>query len=562
MSTLLQSHSGISLTTWGASILVLCLSGLYLYRHIVGSGNTISKIPGPPSKSFMYGHIRELLKGEVGEHSFKWKKQFGGVLRYKGILGENCLLITDPKAMNYISNRPDEFTKHPVLKEISRMVFGRGLVWADGDDHRRQRRINSPAFGANQIRAFIPFFHECAAGIIDKWSSVVDSSKGHSSVIDVTRLISLGALDAIGKAAFDYQFDALQDSDKEESNNELANCFRNYAHDTFGVTPDIATFVQELLGMLPVWVSGFFYDWAPVDKIKRVRYTTKVGHDVAKEMIAVKGEELLSGKQKKDILSLLVQANAAPSDSKLKLGQEELMATLHTLIIAGHETTATWLNWVMYELASKPDMQAKLRKEVNERMYAVRSRGDSMYSASDLEQDMPYLQAILKETLRFHGPIYHHLKIPTVDSVVPLLRPITTTDGQVLESLSIEKGTHIYLDIAGYNRDPDIFGKDADTFRPERFLNGEVNETSGLAGPYGSVMTFSAGPRTCIGWRFAVLEAAVFTAEFVRHFEFKIPSHITRIKREASLAMIPVVEGEEEKGHQLPLVVTSIVSDD
>jgi len=75
----------------------------------------------------------------------------------------------------------------------------------------------------------------------------------------------------------------------------------------------------------------------------------------------------------------------------------------------------------MYELASKPDVQAKLRKEVNERMYAVRQRGkssttpkflilrsrigDSMYSATDLEQDMPYLQAILKETLRFHGPV-------------------------------------------------------------------------------------------------------------------------------------------------------------
>ena len=108
-----------------------------------------------------------------------------------------------------------------------------------------------------------------------------------------------------------------------------------------------------------------------------------------------------------------------------------------------------------------------------------------MFSATDLEQDMPILQAILKETLRFHGPV--RLLKPRVSEgkthscvdlsthetpnsrlsryapfcsshtvpnapAVPLSTPITTTDGQVLKSLTIPKGTHLYLDIAGYNR--------------------------------------------------------------------------------------------------------------
>ncbi|KAF8904748.1 cytochrome P450 [Gymnopilus junonius] len=545
----------------GLSIVLLLTTSSYVFKKLSGS-SPISKIPGPPSSSFLFGHLRELLKGQVGEFQFKWKEQYGNVIRYKGILGEDCLIISDPRAIHHISNHPDEFTKHPVLKEISRMLFGRGLVWADGDDHRRQRRINAPAFGANQIRAFIPYFHESASAIIDKWNTSVESSRDGTAVIDVTRMISLGALDAIGKSAFDYEFNAVADGEKTEGGNELARCFRNYAHDVFGKITDGAIFIQEMLGWIPVRLAGIFYDYAPVPALRRIRYVTNLGHEVAHDMIQVKGDELLQGKQKKDILSLLVQANAAPDDSKLKISHIELMATLHTLIIAGHETTATWLNWIMYELARNPDVQERLRKEVNERMYILRNRGDSTFSATDLEQDMSLLQAILKETLRFHGPIYQHMKYPTVDSIVPLSTPITTTDGQVLKSLTIPKGTHLYLDIAGYNRDPEIFGKDAHTWRPERFLNGEVNETSGLAGPYASVMTFSAGPRTCIGWRFAVLEAAVFAAEFVRHFEFKLTPAAKKIKREASLAMIPVLEGEEDKGHQLPLIVSLASRDD
>jgi len=145
----------------------------------------------------------------------------------------------------------------------------------------------------------------CGAQVTEKWNAIIESSENGTPIIDVTRMISLCALDAIGKGAFDYEFQAIADSEKEVSSNELANCFRNYAHEAFGVPNQAAIFMQEVMGWLPVRVAGLFYDYAPVAELKRIRYVTEVGFRAAQEMIDNKLEEMNDGKSKKDILSLL-----------------------------------------------------------------------------------------------------------------------------------------------------------------------------------------------------------------------------------------------------------------
>ncbi len=81
---------------------------------------------------------------------------------------------------------------------------------------------------------------------------------------------------------------------------------------------------------------------------------------------------------------------------------------------------------------------------------------------------MPFLNAVLKETLRFHPISYNSPRIASRDGVLPLSESIVMRPGRLINELTIPKGTYIISSIAGYNRDKDVFGADAHTFNPER----------------------------------------------------------------------------------------------
>jgi len=105
-----------------------------------------------------------------------------------------------------------------------------------------------------------------------------------------------------------------------------------------------------------------------------------------------------------------------------------------------------------------------------------------------------------------------------------------------------------------------FFGRNAHVFNPDRWLNGQVSKTTPI-GVYGNLMTFSAGIRSCIGWRFAVLELQAFLVELLRNFEFSMTPKAMNVRREPALVMIPTIEGEVDKGAQIYLRVR-VVSDD
>ncbi|KIK60899.1 hypothetical protein GYMLUDRAFT_244052 [Collybiopsis luxurians FD-317 M1] len=127
------------------------------------------------------------------------------------------------------------------------------------------------------------------------------------------------------------------------------------------------------------------------------------------------------------------------------------------------------------------------------------------------------------------------------------------TTGEVLTEVPIPKGTRVVLSIPVYNRNKAIFGKDAHTFNPYRWL--EPNHvTKGVSlGPYANLATFSAGIRAFSA--ISVIELQAFIVELLSNFEFSKTPKIDKIRREAAVAMVPTVEGEIEQGCQLPLRV-------
>ncbi|KAJ4471510.1 cytochrome P450 [Lentinula aciculospora] len=252
-------------------------------------------------------------------------------------------------------------------------------------------------------------------------------------------------------------------------------------------------------------------EWASRAAFDAIGQVAHVAEATAKHLVETKSGLLLEGKNKKDIMSLLggVKANLeAPLNSKVRLSEEELLAQMRVLLFAGHETTSTTLSFALFELS-------RLRKEIRS---VIAGRGDTEITAQDLDS-MPLLGAMVKETLRFHPVVMHLFRVAVEDDALPLSKPILTT------------GIKTFLETTdGWS--------------------GHV--TSGVSlGVYANLAAFSAGIRSCIGWRFAlrVLELQAFLVELLGNFEFTATPALERI-------------GELEKGSQMPLRVAFARRDD
>ncbi|TFK25554.1 cytochrome P450 [Coprinopsis marcescibilis] len=541
------------LSVWNSLVAALGSSvALVIYKVYRRSTRiSIAHVPGPQPESFFLGNLREIFQSQAGVPDFKYQREYGDIVRVKGAFGEDRLMISDPKALQYIIHTSGyAYPKWPERTEISRVLMGRGLLWADGDIHKRQRKVMLPGFGVPESKSYVSIFRRVGTELTAQWTDILASSKDQSAVMNVANWLSRTTMDSIGEAAFDYHFGALTNDD-----NEFMEAYLGLMSDTLGSPPTSALFIQTVM---PLWYLRLMSMFSRKRSLVHARHTAKLANAVAKELVRSKSEALLQGKGNKDILSLLVKANAS-ENAETKLTEEEIYAQMRTILLAGHETSATTLCWVLLELARHPEVQEKLRREIREVERAIRARGGSDFTATDLD-NMTYLHAVIKESMRYHPALYQNYRQAARDDVIPLSKPIVGPDGQLTNSLPISKGTKIILSIAAYNRNQETFGEDAHEYNPERWLDSKEKKGPTL-GVYGNLLTFAGGIRTCIGWRFALYEVLSLTVEIINNFELGVTPDIERLRREACLVMLPTLEGEQLKGENLPLKITLATRD-
>ncbi|KAJ7671826.1 cytochrome P450 [Mycena rosella] len=506
---------------------------------------SIADIPGPEPGSFLLGCLPEWSQCEAAASDFKWQARFGHVIRLKGILGTDRLLISDPKALHHIYNSGYNLRKSDFRSELISILTGPGLAWSNNEVHRRQRRINSPAFGTQDARSYVPIFSAYANQLSTQWKEILGADG--SAVVDTPGYFSRYALDTIGAVAFDYQFGTTDDQE-----DPLAKALGSVVP-MFAIPTKGAIFAMGVLEFMPLSLVKFLIKYAPFPLLRHTRYVTRIAVGIAKQLVDEKSEALVAGKGKRDVLSLLVKANAS-ENPRTSLSEAEMYAQMQTIMQAGHETTASTMSWAMFELAQHPKIQRRLRAEIKETYSAMRARGDLELTAADFD-NMPYTIAVMKETLRFHSVAAWSIREAARDEVLPLSTPIVTTSGKTITELPIPKNTILVISNSGYNRNSDVFGLDSHVFNPERYLDGTVDQKTRL-GVYGNLMTFGSGHRGCIGWRFAIYEFQAFLIELVKTFEFSIePSIAAKILRQPGIVMLPAIAGEVDKGPQLPITI-------
>jgi len=387
----------------------------------------------------------------------------------------------------------------------------------------------------------------------DKWSSIIeDGGSGHSAIIDVNLWLGKATLDSIGIGAFDYDFGALDNSD-----NQLVKSYENVLIGSFGAPSRFLILLTSIVGKFPGLLFWLATNNSSNDPgIQNLRRNKEEAHRVARQLLESKRQELKAGAPRKDIMSLLVKSSDSQRED-WRLTDEEVMAQVRSLMLAGHESTSKALTFALWELARHRDCQEKLRAEVNETLEKVKARGDVDFTTNDFES-MPYLVAVTKETLRLHPIAVEVVRTPIQDDILPLTKPIVGTSGKVYNELPIPKGTVVSLSSFGYNLNQDVWGTDACAFRPERWF-GLREQAESPVGVYGNLATFSGGVRGCLGWRFAIAEMQAFLVTLIRKFDIAPANHQPQIRRTRGPGLeFPFVLGEEHKGTQLPLKITLI----
>ncbi|KAI0263471.1 cytochrome P450 [Gloeopeniophorella convolvens] len=504
----------------------------------------MQKLQGPESKSFWFGNDHEIrYQKEVGDCEFEWMRRYGGAWRRSAPLGEEWLMVTDPKALQHILHTSGyHYQKGALQNTITEMISGNGIVRAHGETHQRQRKIMNPAFSAPQLRSFLPLFQDVALKLVQKWKDeVIPADPSGQPLVNVTRWFSRTTLDIIGGAGFDFQFGSL-----DNVKTSLSEQYQNLFIDSTLYPSNWDVLFKATWRLIPESLLSYVR-YLPSREYSRFRRYLDFTRNFAREIIQ---KSIIKG-DGKDIMSVLLRANAS-EDPKSRMSNDELVDQVSTLLLAGHDTTSNSLSWFFYEIAQHPESQQRIREEIA----AVRERNKGDITAADLDS-MTYTQAALKESMRLNPIIWLLMRVPSRDDVIPLAFPITGKSGEQMTSIPIRAGTPIVLCVSGYNRHPEVWGEDAHKWNPERFLSADKTKQTSV-GVFANLLNFSGGLRGCIGWRFSILEMQMIAITLLENFEFSMPppNEKTRVYRKPSGIMMPMCEGE--RGVWLGLVIKAL----
>lgn len=134
------------------------------------------------------------------------------------------------------------------------------------------------------------------------------------------------------------------------------------------------------------------------------------------------------------------------------MSDQELMDQISTLLFAGSDTTSSALAWCLHHLSLNPRIQGRLKEELQ----SLRSVEDM-----SLVDKLPYLNAVVQETLRFYPPAHSTIRVAVKDDVIPISCPIKLRDGTDMHEVPIRKGSYVHIPIEGLNMSKDIWGESA-----------------------------------------------------------------------------------------------------
>ncbi|CAG9791853.1 unnamed protein product [Diatraea saccharalis] len=390
------------------------------------------------------------------------------------LFSQRYILTSDPKFIEGIVSSA-KLTDKGKSYYFMEPWLGEGLLTSSGPRWKAHRKFLTPAFHFNILHQFLPIFCKNATVLIKKLHNI--AIKNCST--NLFPIIALAALDNVTESIMAVSFNAQGDSGSE-----------------FVKAVDaISTVISKRM-----W-NPFLDLLFPLTSYKTKQdKALKILHGQTIKIIKARQEELKKmniselvlhtkhgTKNKHTFLDLLLLAEV---DGK-KISDQWIREEVDTFLFEGHDTITSAITFCLYCLAQNQDIQEKVFQEQKN---IFGHEFDRSPSSNDLQQ-MKYLEFVIKESLRL---------FPSV----PIIQRKILED-TVINGMRIPKNTSIVLDLFNMQRDPRVY-EDPLEFRPERFENTGRNPFTWLP--------FSAGPRNCIGQKFAMMEMKVTISEIIRNF--------------------------------------------
>ncbi|XP_030014122.1 cytochrome P450 4F3 isoform X1 [Sphaeramia orbicularis] len=487
-------HGALSLAfsfTSLSGILVVVTTGLIaavvvwtvklLLRHAYYT-HRLSCFSMPPVHSWLVGHLGQMQSTEEGlqqvdelvktyKHSCSW---FFGPFYH-------LVRIFHPDYVKPLLMAPGNITvKDDLVYNHLRPWLGHSLLISNGKEWARKRRLLTPAFHFDILKNYITTFNTSTNTMHEKWRSMLTDGKTN---IEMFNDVTLMTLDSLLKCAFSYN------SNCQESTSEYVSA--------------IVELSDLILNRrLRIWHHWDWIYWR-TQQGRRFKKALSIVHRFTREVVQKRRTIInhqrmtesqpdlsTAGQRRKDFVDIILSSKDEDGQG---LTNEEVEAEANTFMFAGHDTTASAICWTLYNLAHHDHYQEKCRQEV---MDLLQGRDEHEIEWEDLS-NLPFTTMCIRESLRLHSPVQAVTRKYTQDMLLPGNR--TVPKGET-------KGVICLVSLYGTHHNPAVWSNPHE-FYPLRF---DPNNTSGRSAS--AFIPFSAGPRNCIGQKFALAELRVVVA--------------------------------------------------
>ncbi|MFJ8108080.1 cytochrome P450 [Streptomyces sp. NPDC096132] len=430
------------------------------------------RAPGPTG-SVLFGALSSFKKDTLRLLT-ELQRQYGGVVRMK--MGPYLVhQVTAPEAVRHVlQDNARNYVRGRFYRGFH-LFFGRGMLTTDGAEWRTRRAVSRPFFHRAALRARSATVTDTVEELLERWEPHAASGEP----VDITDDMMWLAMGVLGRMLFGV--DLRQYADR------LLPAVR------FSLKAMILT--GEVKQLLPRWV--------PTTYQRRLRRHQRTLNDVMDEIIDLHRR---GGGSPDSVVAALLKATHEVTGEPFT--QRQIRAELKTLFLAGHETTGCALAWTLHAIARHDDVRTRLDAELD----AVLA--GRVPTAEDLDE-MPYLRAVVDESLRLYPPIW--------------LFPRDTVADDHIAGHHVPAGSTVLVPVYAAHHNPAVWD-DPETYAPERFCPAHAGTATNGGSRTGSTprqrdrydyFPFGGGARKCIGMDLALLELRLAVAMVAQRYRLR-----------------------------------------
>lgn len=434
---------------------------------------------GPSDPLWGLNHLRK-MKADYLDYVVNLQRQHPDAAHVQ-VLNEHITHVFHPEWVRQVLvDQADALIRWERATEVFSVAMGQSVLVTEGEQWQRQRRMLQPGFTPKRVAGYAALMVSAAQ---DAFHTLAQSPS-HQSV-DMDSLMTDMTLDVILRALFGAH--------RVTDSRPISQAIQTLSH--YGITEMFKPFSWPL--------------WVPLPGVRRVRQARNTLNQVIQQHILA--QQKAAQDNGEDLLTMLRLAQD-PEHPGQGLSAQELHDQTMVMFQAGHETTATAMTWWSGLVARHPEVAQRIHTEVDEVLQGASPTPATL-------QQLPWLQASLKEALRLYPP-------------AAILFTRRACQDVKIGPWTLPKGHLMAFTPCVIQRDARWFDS-PNEFKPERFLPGAPDI------PRGAWMPFGTGPRVCIGQHFAMLEMGLIAAMLMQRFRLTWPEDATWPKGDLGITLRP-----------------------